>query len=99
MQTPLAKGIDTGIRPDVRSRATVLTLIDVVEMGRVAILECADQFVLRAIEAALTGVGFDTNDLNFQFTVDALAGGDRLGNMSPVHAKEVNRARTRVRSS
>jgi hypothetical protein len=75
--------------------------LDGVEVGRPPHPEHADQFVLTAVEAALTGIGFDPGNQIEHRAVDGGAGGNEFANMAPVHADKVDRTidrnRTRAR--
>src|SRR3954453_19466641 len=50
------------------------------------------EFMLRAIEGSLTSVGLRPNDHIFKFAIDVAARGEKLSNMSPVHAGKMDGA-------
>ena len=56
------QGIHPRIGPDVAPVATVLAELEVVDVGRRAVLEDQDQLVLTTVERAHARVGFDPDD-------------------------------------
>src|SRR4029453_5185744 len=98
-----AKRVGTSVFPDVGARAAVTTKLDGVEVGRLPDPEHADQLVLTAVEAALTGIGFDPGNQIEHRAVNCGAGSNEFPNVAPAHKHKVHRtidrkaARTRER--
>src|SRR4030095_12158840 len=73
------------------ARAAMTTKLDGVEVGRLPDPEHADQLVLTAVEAALTGIGLDPGTQIEHRALDGGAGSNKFANMAPVHAHKVHR--------
>lgn len=80
------EGIHTGIGPDIGSRSPMLAQLERIHMRRIALLEHANEFVLRAVEAALPAVGLDPDDQVLEVGEDQLAGLHQGSQVTPIDA-------------
>jgi hypothetical protein len=73
-----------------RPIAAVLAELEVVDMGRIAILKHEDQFMLGAVKTTLAGIRLYPDDQILEFTVDGFARGRHLAEVVPVHENKVD---------
>src|SRR5260370_20505864 len=61
----------------------------IIDVGRGAVLEHRNQFVLRAVEAPLSAIGFVPDQDVFEFRVARVSRVERHPHIPPVHEQEV----------
>src|SRR4029077_2539888 len=83
--------VDARIVEDVAAMAAFGAEAEIVDVRRGAILEDADQLVLRAIKAALAGVALVPDQQVFPLGVEWASSGQQLGQMAPIDKQEMDR--------
>src|SRR5205823_3464728 len=73
------------------SIAPMLTKLEAVHVGRRSLLECEDQLMARAVEAAHPAIVLGPDDQVLQRAVNGLPGCKDLDDVAPIHADEVDR--------
>src|ERR1035438_58607 len=84
-----AKGIHPRISPNVCPVAAIPTQLDVVAVLFLTAFEDEYQFVLTAVERALSPRIFDPHTQVLELGKDLIGGGEQLGRVTPIHANEV----------
>src|SRR6202047_3914674 len=86
-----AERVDPGVIPHIAAVATVAAELDMVLMRVPAMLEQEHELVLAAVERAHAGIVLGPDAQVLQFGIGALAGGEQLRHVPPIHADEVER--------
>src|SRR4051812_377758 len=86
------KRVRSRVVPDVGSRASMSTQLDIVAMRPPPNREDANQLVLAAVERALASVRLHPDSQIDGVAIHGLSGRDQFGNVAPIHAHVVNRA-------
>src|SRR5256885_1082170 len=98
VQAPGTQRIHTRVVPDIRTRSTMLTELEVVDVRRRPTLEHNDELVLRAIKRAHSGIRLIPDAHVLELGIDISASRKDFTDVSPVHTDLVNRAISRRRS-
>src|ERR1700730_4108021 len=84
-------GTDTGVVPDVRSRPTVLSQLEIVDVSRSTVLPHEHQFVLGSIERSHPAIGLVPYAQIFKLAKNLAAGREHFGHVPPIHAYLMDR--------
>src|SRR5271165_5888434 len=80
------EGIDPGISPNIAAVAAELAALDIIAVRVTPLFKHEDKLVLAAVERAHSGIVLDPDAEIFQLAIDAVAGGQQLFDVTPVHA-------------
>src|SRR4029079_2881381 len=86
------QAVDPGIIENIGPVAPLTSQTEIVDVGCGTVLECCDQLMLAAVEAALASIGLVPDQQVFPFTVDWPGCRQQFRQMSPIHENEMDRA-------
>src|SRR5260370_9305420 len=86
-----AERVDAGVIPHIAAVATIAAELDMVLVRVPAMLEQEHELVLAAVERAHAGIVLGPDAQVLQLGIAALAGGEQLPHVAPIHAYEVQR--------
>src|SRR6202521_5418376 len=86
-----AERVGPGVIPHIAAVATIAAELDMVLVRVPALLEQEHELVLAAVERAHAGIVLGPDAQVLQLAIGALAGGEQLAHVAPIHADEVER--------
>src|ERR1700730_2047074 len=86
-----AERVDPGVAPNIAAVATIAAELDMVLVRVLAVLEDEHELMLAAVERTHAGIVLGPHAQVLQLAIGALAGGEQLRHVPPIHTDEVER--------